>query len=170
MLIVLRKAADGLIGLSVALAALGLLFEVGVILVDVVGRAFGNPLYGSQDLITMTMIILVFGAMAACDRTGGHIAVDLFQRHYPPAMNRSIDILAAITGAVIFAALAYATWDSARISEMLNLSTNLLRLPKAWFQYALIGFSVITALGMALRAAELSLTRTDVRHDGKTSA
>ncbi len=47
---------------------------------------------------------------------------------------------------------------------MLNLSTNLLGLPKAWFQYALCGFAVLTALGMLLRAVELATGTRDVRH------
>lgn len=161
----LRKWADRLIGLSATIGAIGLLLEVVVILIDVIGRASGKPLYGSQDLITMTMVILVFGAMALCDRTGGHIAVDIFERHYPPALNRAIDVISALIGAVIFLALAWAVWESAKLSVMLNLSTNLLRLPKAWFQWALCGFAVLTALGMLLRAAELALAGRDVRQD-----
>lgn len=159
----IRKLADRLIGLSASIGALGLLVEVAIIFVDVIGRAIGRPLYGSQDLITMTMVILVFGAMALCDRGGGHIAVDLLERYYPPALNRLIDIVAALIGAVIFAALAWAVWDSAKLSVMLNLSTNLLGLPKAWFQWALIGFSILTALGLLLRAVELTFTGRDIR-------
>ena len=158
-----RTIADRLIGLSASIGALGLLLEVCVILVDVVGRGFGKPLYGSQDLITMTMVMLVFGAMALCDRRGGHIAVDLFERHYPAAMNRAIDAVSAALGAVIFLALAWAVWESARLSVMLNLSTNLLYLPKAWFQWALCGFAVLTGLGMSLRAVELAFRNYDVR-------
>lgn len=159
----LRRAADGLIGLSAAIGALGLMVEIGVILVDVIGRAFGAPLYGSQDLITMTMVLLVFGGMALCDREGGHIAVDLFAPRFPPALNRFIDVAAAVTGALIFAALAWTVIESATFSVMLNLSTNLLKLPKAWFQWAMAGFCVVTALGMTLRAVELTLSRRDVR-------
>ncbi len=162
----IRNLADRLIGLSATIGALGLLFEVGVILFDVIGRAFGHPLYGSQDLVTMAMVILVFGAMALCDRMGGHIAVDLFERYYPGALNRLIDVLSALLGAVIFLSLAWAVWDSAKLSIMLNLSTNLLNLPKAWFQGALCVFAVLTALGMALRAAELILTGRDIRTEG----
>ena len=84
----LRTWADRLIGLSATIGALGLLVEVAVILTDVIGRALGDPLYGSQDMITMTMVILVFGGMAMCDRDGGHIAVDIFEPHYPLWLNR----------------------------------------------------------------------------------
>lgn len=159
----LRALADRLIGLSATIAAIGLLLEVAVILVDVLGRAFGRPLYGSQDLITMTMVVVVFGAMALRDRDGGHIAVDLFEHYFSPGFNRAIDIVAAALGAVIFLALAWAVWESAKLSVMLNLSTNLLYLPKVWFQWALCSFAVLTAFGMALRAVEIAFYRRDVR-------
>ena len=164
-----RRAADGLIGLSATIGALGLFVETIVILIDVIGRAFGSPLFGSQDVITMTMVIVVFGGMALCDRVGGHIGVDIFERRYPAAMNRAIDVASALLGAVIFAGIAWAVWDSSKISQMLNLSTNLLELPKAWFQWALSGFSVLTALGLALRAVELVVTGRDVRKEDVTT-
>ena len=158
---------DRLIGLSAAIAALALLAEVIVILIDVVGRAFGNPLYGSQDLITSGMVILVFGAMALCDRGGGHIAVDLFERYFPPAMNKAIDVISAALGAVIFVALAWAVWESSKLSVMLNLSTNLLYIPKAWTQWALIAFALLTSVSMALRAIEIASRDIDIRKDPK---
>lgn len=161
----IRTLADRLIGLAATIGALGLLVEVVVILIDVIGRALGSPLYGSQDIITSTMVILVFGGMALCDRTGGHIAVDIFERYYPPALNRAIDIAAALIGAIIFFGLAWAVWESAKLSVMLNLSTNLLNLPKAWFQWALIGFAILTGLGMLLRAIELTFTARDIRKE-----
>ncbi len=164
----LRTLTDRLIGLSASIGALGLLFEVGVILFDVVGRAFGHPLYGSQDLVTMSMVILVFGAMALCDRKGGHIAVDLFERYYPSALNRLIDILSALLGAVVFAVLAKAIADVALLNLHFGISsrTNLLGIPIDWFRWTLCVFAVLTALGMALRAAELLLTGRDIRTAG----
>ena len=158
-----RKLADRPISLSAAIGALGLIFEVVVILIDVIGRAFGKPLYGSQDLTVTAMVILVFGAMALCDRNGGHVAVDLFERYYPPAMNRAIDVIAAALGAAIFLALAWAVWESARLSVMLNLSTNLLYIPKAWTLWAMVAFCLLTAFGMGLRAVELVSRGHDVR-------
>lgn len=163
MLATLRTVADGLIGLSAAIGAAALIVEVGVILVDVIGRALGHPLFGSQDLITMTMVLLVFGGMALCDRKGGHISVDLLERRFPRIVNRVIDIVSAALGAVIFVFIAWAVWESGKLSQMLNLSTNLLKLPKVWFQWALCGFALLTAFGMALRALELALSGRDLR-------
>ncbi|MBF9029680.1 TRAP transporter small permease subunit [Rhodobacterales bacterium HKCCE3408] len=164
----LRTIADRLIGLSALCGALALAVLVGLIFTDVIARAFGNPLYGSQDITTMGMVIVVFGGMALCDRRGGHISVDLLESRYPAAMNRAIDIGAALLGAAIFVTLAWAVWESAKISQMLNLSTNLLRIPKAYFQWALSALAILTALGMALRALELAVTGRDIRKEEAT--
>ncbi len=150
----LRRVADGLARLSAALAALALLFTTGTVLVDVVGRAFGHPLYGAQDLVGMAAVVLVFGAMAEVGRSGGHIAVDLFAARFPEALNRTLDLVIALFGAAIFAALAWTTFESAQLSRLLNLSTNLLYLPKAWFQYAVVLFCAICSLGLLVRAAD----------------
>lgn len=149
----LVRLSDGLIALSAMIGTAGLIVVTGVIVADVAGRNLGVPLFGAQDLVTMTMVLIVFGGMALCDRTGGHIAVDIFQPWFPDGVNRAIDILAAALGAVIFLAIAYAVFRSAQLSQMLNLSTNLLRLPTAWFQFALVGLSLVSALALSLRAA-----------------
>lgn len=163
----IRRAADGLIELCAGLGALGLMVEVAVVIVDVVGRAFGHPLYGSQDIITMTMVFVVFGAMALCDRRGGHIAVDFLEPRLPAALNRAIDVLSALLGAAIFVTLAWAVYESAKLSVMLNLSTNLLNLPKAWFQWALCALALVTALAMLLRAFEAAVRPSAAREPGR---
>lgn len=162
----LRTIADRLTGLSATIGALALLGLVGIIVVDVAGRSIGSPLFGSQDMITMGMAILVFGGMALCDRRGGHIAVDLLEPRFPARMNRAIDIGAALLGAAAFLLSAWSICESSLISQMLNLSTNLLRWPKAWFQWAVCGFSILTALGLILRAIELASFGRDVRREG----
>lgn len=148
----IANTADRLIGLSAFFGTLGLLVEVGVILADVVGRYFHMPLRGAQDVTQMAMVIVVFGGMALCDRVGGHIAVDLFEKSFPAWLMRASDVLSALLGATIFLAIAWATWQSAALSRMLNLATNIIYLPKAWFQYVVIVMCLITALGMLLRA------------------
>lgn len=155
MIATLQKVTDRLIGLSAFIGTAGLLFVVGVIIVDVVGRNFGRPLYGSQDLITMAMVLIVFGGMALCDRVGGHVVVDIFEGAFPTSLNRAIDIISAVLGVVIFILIAWTVFRSAQLSQMLNLSTNLLRLPLFWFQYALCFFSLVGVLTMLMRAITL---------------
>ena len=82
-----------------------------------------------------------------------------------PALNRALDIGAALIGAVAFGLIAWTVFESSLLSQMLNLSTNLLRLPKAWFQWGVCAFSVLTCLGLLLRAGELALSGRDVRRE-----
>ena len=79
----------------------------------------------------------------------------------------SIDVISAALGAVIFVALAWAVWESSKLSVMLNLSTNLLYIPKAWTQWALIAFALLTSVSMALRAIEIASRAIDIRKDPK---
>lgn len=165
MLAILRKTADGLISLSAVAGTLGLLFVTGVVLVDVIGRAFGAPLRGGQDFYQMGMVIIVFGGMALCDKLGGHVSVDIFERHFPDRFNHVVDILAALLGAAIFAGIAYTVYDSSKLSQMLKLATNIVKLPKWYFQWVLCVMALITAFGMVLRAVELALSGPYARAD-----
>lgn len=158
----LKRVADGLISLSAFIGSAGLLVEVGVILTDVIGRYFGSPLRGAQDISQMSMVILVFGGMALCDKVGGHISVDLFEKAFPDWLNRLADVLSALLGMVIFLGIAWTVYESSKLSLMLNLATNVIYLPKAYFQWALCGFSVITAFAMLLRAIDLMTARHHV--------
>lgn len=151
----MQKGADGLIGLSALIGTLGLITEVFVILIDVIGRFFGHPLTGAQDISQMAMVVLVFGGMALCDKIGGHISVDLLESSMPGWLIRLGDVVSALLGAAIFLGIAWTTWDSAGLSKMLNLATNIIGLPKVYFQYFMIFASLVTALGMLLRAITL---------------
>lgn len=156
----LRKVADGFIGLTAAIGAVGLFFEVVLILADVVLRFFGKPIVGAQDLSQMTMTIVVFGGMALCDKLGGHIAVDLLENHLPPWINHLTNVVSAFLGALIFGCIAWTVYESSKLSIMLHLATNIIALPKAWFQWIVSLFAAITAFAMAVRGLEMIIDGT----------
>ena len=162
MLALIDKGADRLIRLSALIGTLGLLAEVVVIIIDVIGRYFGAPLRGAQDISMMGMVLIVFGGMALADRIGGHITVDLLEGSMPNWMIRAGDIGAALLGAVVFFGIAWTTWAS--IAQMrgygIILKTNIIGLPFDWFKGAIVVMSIITALGMTLRAVALILGKT----------
>jgi TRAP-type C4-dicarboxylate transport system permease small subunit len=153
----LRKVADGLTSLATVIAVAALLVEVAIILTDVTGRWFGAPLTGAQDISQMAMVILVFGAMALCDKIGGHVAVDLLESSFPDWLNWLAEIAGAVVGAVIFAGIAWTVYESSKLSQLLSLATNVIFLPKAYFQWALTAFAALTSATMALRAVETAL-------------
>ena len=164
MYALLTRWADRLISLSAFVGTLGLLAEVIVILADVIGRYFGAPLIGAQDISQMAMVLVVFGGMALCDKVGGHVSVDVFERLFPARVLWLGDVLAPFLGAAIFCAIAWTVWESAALSRMLNLATNIIYLPKAWFQYAVVAMSLITALGMLLRGFGIAVSGKPIQH------
>jgi TRAP-type C4-dicarboxylate transport system permease small subunit len=143
---------DRLIGLSALLGAAALAVALAAVMIDVVGRYFGHPLYGARDVVQMAGIFVVFGGMAWCHQRGGHVSVDLFASSFPPGLNRALTVVGDLAGAVVFALIAWQVWKAATLAVLLKMSTNLLYLPRAPFLYAIMAFSIVTALSM-LRSA-----------------
>ena len=113
----------------------------------------------------MAMVLVVFGGMALCDRVGGHIAVDILERALPPRVLWLGDVLALLLGAAIFGGIAWTVWESAALSRTLNLATNIIHLPKAWFQYAVVAMCGVTAFGMLLRLATVATAGRPAPHE-----
>lgn len=148
-----------LAALCARLAGAALLAMTALLLADVVGRAFGHPLFGAQELGEMGLLIVIFGAVALLDHRGGQIRVDLFASAMPKWLQTSVDRLSAGLTAALWFTLAYATVQSAQLSQMFGLKSNILGLPKAPFQYALAAFVAIAGVGALLRLFQ------KVKHD-----
>lgn len=157
MLAPLRMVTDWLINLSALLGAAGLLVALGAIATDVIGRAFGAPLYGARDVVSMAGVFVVFGGMALAHRKGAHVVVDLLQRTFPDRLNRFLTILGDVLGAIVFVLIAWQLWSMIPLARMLRMSTNLLYFPRWPFLMAMTGLALVCALSMALRALETIL-------------
>jgi TRAP-type C4-dicarboxylate transport system permease small subunit len=153
----LSALVDRLIGLCVLLGAAGILVALGVVSADVVARYFGSPIYGARDIVQMAGIFVVFGGMAYAHRRGGHISVDLLESRFSPGFNRVLLVAGHLLGAVVFLLIAWQLYEATKLARMLKMSTNLLYLPRAPFLWAMMAFSIVTALSMFLRAAEQAL-------------
>lgn len=154
-----RGAVDGLVTLSAVVGSVALLVIVATVLTDVVGRYFHAPLYGAQDIVQMAAIFVVFGGMAFCERRGGHIQVDLFERVFSERTNRALLVAGSLAGAVVFALIAWQMWEASKLARMLNMATNILGLPRAPFQYAVIALSGVASLGLVVRTVSLARGR-----------
>lgn len=152
----LRRLVDLLIDGAALLGAAGILVALAAVSGDVVGRAFGRPLYGARDVVQMAGIFVVFGGMAYAHRAGGHVSVDLFAPRFPRRLNRVLVILGNVAGAVIFTMIAWQLWKAIGLARMLNQSTNLLIIPRAPFLGAMVAFSAITVASMVVRILELA--------------
>ena len=159
MLRQVERAVDGLVTLSAVSGAVALIVIVVTVLADVVGRYFGSPLYGAQDIVQMAAVFVVFGGTAFCERRGGHIQVDLFERAFSGRVNRALLVVGCVVGAVVFALIAWQMWEASKLARLLNMATNILSLPRAPFQYAVAVLSAVTSVALAAKAAALARDR-----------
>lgn len=144
--------AKSIATLCAGLSAILLLAMTALLLTDVIGRAFGHPLFGAQDLAEMAMVVMIFAALPLLDQRGGQIRVDLMTPVMPAWLIHAGDRVAAVIGAALWLALAKATLDSAALSSLLSLASNILKLPKAPVQYAVAALVTVAACGNLARA------------------
>lgn len=160
-----RRFADLLNTAASVVGGLALASGLLVIFYDVVARAFGHPLKGSPDIVQMSFVLIVFGSVPMCERLGGNVKMDLFEPFFSPRLNRVFDFIGTVIGAVVFVLIAWRMWASAQLSIMLDLATNVLRIPKMPFQMAVVAFCLIVAFSMIVHLAEMIFGK-----DAQTSA
>lgn len=152
-----RRLADLLNTAAAVVGGLALASGLLVIFYDVVARAFGHPLRGSPDIIQMSFVLIVFGSIPMCERVGGNVKMDLFEPFFSKRLNRIFDFIGTAIGATVFGLLAWRMWASAQLSILLDLATNILRIPKMPFQIAVVAFCLIVAFSMVIHLAEMIL-------------
>lgn len=112
MLVMVDKVVAKVSGVFAALGAalIGLLALTMV--ADVVGRQFGSPVTGIVELAAQTVVISAFLTIPYVMRRGGHIRATVLVNRTPPIVRKSLEVLAYLIGAIIFALLAFSAWDA----------------------------------------------------------
>jgi len=80
---------------------------VALTCIDVVGRYFKHPLFGSVELVTFLGILAVAMSLPFAHDTKGHIGVELFVRRLP---RRSRGIIDLGTGILSLGLFSLVTW------------------------------------------------------------
>jgi len=138
------------LGIAAGLALAGIM---GVMVLDVVFRyVLTRPITGVQDLVQLGLLLVVFLGIAYCGRSGGHVAVDVFERFMGGGLRRAADVLVRALGAAIYAALAWRVWQSGIDAGTYRESSNLLAIPLQPFYFVIAGGG---ALYSAVLAAEI---------------
>lgn len=76
---------------------------------DVVGRNFGNPVTGIVELAAQTVVISAFLTIPFVMRKGSHIRATVLVSRLPEMWRRGFEVLAFLVGVIIFALLAYSS-------------------------------------------------------------
>jgi TRAP-type C4-dicarboxylate transport system permease small subunit len=117
---------------------------------DVVLRyGFNKPFSGSLETTEFAMSLIVFLAIPYCGWTGGHIAVDLFEKVLDRPSLRLLPAVISFTGAVLFAVIAWrATLET--LATLPQVS-NMLRMPHYPFRFTVAFGSAVFAVVMAVQ-------------------
>ena len=75
--------------------------------VDVVGRAFGHPIFGSVEIVGFLATLAVVMAMPYTHQVQGHIGVEIVVRLFSEKTQTIIDICTGIVSLILFAVV---TW------------------------------------------------------------
>ncbi len=103
---------------------------------DVVGRAFGHPIFGSVEIVGFMATLAVVMAMPYTHQVQGHIGVEILVRLFSKRTQTIIDICTGIVSLILFAIITWRMSVYARtMQESGEVSMNL-ELPEHFIIYA----------------------------------
>jgi TRAP-type C4-dicarboxylate transport system permease small subunit len=83
------------------------------ILVDVVGRNLNMPIEGTNEIVTNSIVTIVFLQIGYCVHVRGMIRADFLLAVLGPVTTRTINIIGYLLGIGFFFAVLYGTWEPA---------------------------------------------------------
>ncbi|MPZ56959.1 MAG: TRAP transporter small permease subunit [Rhizobiales bacterium] len=130
-----------------------LLLLMAVTVLDVLLRyVFNAPLASAWEFTEFSMALIVFLGIAYCGWTGGHIAVDVFEKWLDRPSLRFLPALIAFVGAALFALIAYrATLETVATIDQVS---NMLRWPHYPFRFTVAFGSAMLAVVLAIQGAQ----------------
>jgi TRAP-type C4-dicarboxylate transport system permease small subunit len=118
-------------GLILAGLALLVIYEIGA------RYFFGRPFRGGFEMTELAMSAIVACGLPYTAISRGHVAVDIFSGILDRPAFRWLNVLVHILGAGILAILAWQSWKHAQGGLAYGDVTNMMRIPKYPFQFAI---------------------------------
>jgi TRAP-type C4-dicarboxylate transport system permease small subunit len=121
---------------AAGIALLGVMLLIGC---DIVGRAFGSPVPGAYEIVSLAGGLIIGLALPATSRAKGHVATDVLLVKLPA---RTRPILAVTTRLIGIFVFLLAGWGMVRMGVRLKVSgevTAVLAMPFYYVAYAIGG-------------------------------
>jgi len=124
------------------LSSLSLILLAGLVIIDVVGRAFSAPLSSGSDIGAMLMVGLIFFAIAGTQVDKDHVSMDALVALFPERLRRITDKLNLVVCLAVGLFLTYGTIKGAIKSYSVGeMALGALMLP-LWPAKTLIAFGL----------------------------
>jgi len=112
----ITKMVDGFTNVLAELCGWFLLVVMGLIVVDLVSRAAGAPIYGVSESAMFVMIAIVYLGIPYAEKMQAHVRVELVLDSLPPRLSSIVDLimylLVAATMLVLLYAVTVNAWGS----------------------------------------------------------
>ena len=90
--------------------------------VNVFGRYFlGAPLRGAEEMTGFLVVAAVMFGAAEAHRRGEHIAIDVVEGAFPPALRRLMTIVSHLAVIVFAVAMAWTGWETVAFSRSFGI-------------------------------------------------
>lgn len=147
------RVIGGVVRLLAYISGIALIWLMGLTVVSVIMRyAFNAPILGGQDLSEVSLILVVFPAMAYCGWTGGHVALDLISAVLKPHTLRWTDSLVQAVSGVLFFYITWQTWERGLDAYKYGEASNLIEIPRSPFFFIIAIGSGLYSLVLFIRA------------------
>ena len=120
-----------------AVAGLGVMTMMAVTTADVIMRAFGRPLKGALDIVSIAGAITISAALPYTTAVKGHVAIEYFFLKLSRRGRIVVDTFARMLAMTVFAVLA---WQSYRYGVRLGESgrvTDTIMIPLFWVPWVI---------------------------------
>ncbi|MFM1653796.1 TRAP transporter small permease [Brevibacillus sp. B_LB10_24] len=97
-------------------------------------RGFGTPIIGDIELVQMTMVSLIVGALAFAEKEKAHIEIGIIVDHFPMRVQYFLDLVSALLKGTFAFLVAYVFINKMNFVE----ASVLLRVPFFYFKILLI--------------------------------
>jgi len=165
----MNRAFHNLLAGMNTLASVWVLFIVGLVSTDVIGRAaFNSPLPGVPEIVRFSIVGMVWLQMAYTLRSGNHLRTALALGKMPPLAQRAVLIANSLVGIGLFVMITWLGWIAMVKTFEIGAfeGEHPVRIPIWPVWGILVGGAALTALQFALdvvryltvgpRASELS--------------
>ncbi len=126
--------------LSHRMKQLGAFFLMGMVAVtccDVVGRFFGSPIFGSEEIVTFLLCLVVAFSLPFSHQEKIHVGVEILVRLLPPKTRKIVKLCTDIATLALMVTITVMMFAYARTTQLSGEVSMNLELPEYWVIYAL---------------------------------
>jgi TRAP-type C4-dicarboxylate transport system permease small subunit len=122
---------------------------------DVIGRVvFNSPVKGTPEIVSFSIVIILWLQAAYAIRSGGMISVDALHAHLPHRAQRACDVFGALLGIAFFALVCWGSVDPALYAWNSNEGEGALRVPVWPARFLVVLGSFLAAFNYLLLAVQ----------------